>query len=251
MIRRLATLALAACLLGGWPGQALSGEANVAVAANFAVPARELAHRFGQETGHRILLATGSTGKHFAQIFNGAPFAAFLAADETRPTRLEEEGLAVAGSRFTYAVGRLVLWSARRDLVDAEGEVLGGAGFNHLAMASETLAPYGAAARQTLQELGLWEELQGRIVRGENIGQAFQFAHSGNADLGLVALSQVLALAADQQGSWWLVPSRLHDPIRQQAVLLRDDPVARSFLEFLKSRAAQDIITGYGYGLPE
>jgi molybdate transport system substrate-binding protein len=227
------------------------GETTVAVAANFIGPAEELAAEFGRRTGHRVILSSGSTGKHFAQITHGAPFTAFLAADEARPLRLEQEGRAVAGSRFTYAVGRVVLWSADPALVDTLGAVLNRGDFQHLALANEKLAPYGEAAVQIMRALGQWERLQPRLVRGETISQAFQFVQSGNARLGFVALSQVRALPADRPGSAWMVPARLHRPIRQQAVLLTDDPVARAFLEFLKSPAARDIITAYGYDLPE
>ena len=236
-------------LLGAGPLQA--AETTVAVAANFTGPARELADRFEQETGHRVLLAVSSTGKHHAQITQGAPYAAFLAADAERPRLLEQAGAIVPGSRFVYGIGRLVLWSPRPGMVDSSGTVLRTGQFAHLAVANEKHAPYGVAAVQVLHALDLWEQLQTRLVRGENIAQAFQFVQSGNAELGLVALSQYRSLAAGVTGSVWLVPQELHEPIRQEAVLLKDDPVARAFLEFLKSPAARDIITGYGYDLPE
>ena len=177
--------------------------------------------------------------------------AAFLAADEERPALLEEKGAALPGTRFTYAVGRLMLWSPRNDLVDPEAEVLKKDGFRHLAVANPRLAPYGLAAQNVLESLGLWQILQPRLVRGENIGQTFQFVFSGNAELGFVALSQYLGLDPARRGSVWLVPESMHAPIRQQAVLLVDDPIARAFLEFLQSPAAREVIRDHGYGLPD
>lgn len=250
-LRGIMPVVVAGCLLAGLAGATARAETTVAVASNFTGPAGDLARAFADSTGHQVVLVFGSTGRHFAQIANGAPFAAFLAADEERPRLLEEQGLALAGTRFTYAVGRLVLWSARPEVVDAQGAVLAKGSFTHLALANEKLAPYGLAARQVLEGAGLWADLQPRLVRGENISQTFQFVQSGNAELGFVAYSQYRVLPAAATGSVWLVPAALHQPIRQQAVLLRDDPVARAFLDFLKSPAARGIITGYGYDLPE
>lgn len=238
-------------ILGASVGPDNGQETLVGVAANFAVPARELADEFFQATGSRVILVSGSTGKIYAQISNGAPLAAFLAADEEKPALLEEKGAALPGTRFTYAVGRLVLWSSRNDLVDPEAEVLKEEGFRHLAVANPRLAPYGLAAQRVLESRGLWQVLQPRLVRGENIGQTFQFVFSGNAELGFVALSQYLGLDPARRGSVWLVPESLHAPILQQAVLLKDDPVARAFLEFLKSPAAREIIRDHGYGFPD
>lgn len=240
-------LGLAVGLAGG-PAPA---ETTVAVASNFTGPVGDLVAAFADSTGSTVVPVFGSTGKHFAQITNGAPFAAFLAADEERPRLLEEQGLALPGTRFTYAQGRLVLWSARPGFVDSAGAVLAAGGFVHLALANEKLAPYGQAARQVLEGMGLWGSLQPRLVRGETINQAFQFVQSGNAELGFVAYSQYGSLPEAAAGSAWVVPATRHQPIRQQAVLLRDDPVARAFLEFLKSPAARGIIAGYGYDLPE
>lgn len=225
-------------------GPAAAGEVTVAVASNFAEPAAAIAARFEAASGHRVVLAPGSTGKHFNQIAHGAPFAVFLAADAARPERLETEGLAVAGSRFTYAVGRLVLWSPQPGLVDSVGAVLAGGGFAHLALANEDLAPYGRAARQALEALGLWDALAARLVRGENIAQAYAFVAAGAAEIGFVARSQALG------GSAWLVPAHLHEPIVQQAVLLRDEPAARAFWAFLRSDEARAIITSSGYDAP-
>ncbi|MDF1566026.1 MAG: molybdate ABC transporter substrate-binding protein [Deltaproteobacteria bacterium] len=221
---------------------------RIAVASNFAGPARELAARFEAKQGVRVLLAFGSTGKHAAQIEHGAPFALFLAADAERPRRLEASGRAVAGTRATYALGRLVLWSPEPGRVDATGEVLARGEFERLAIANPRLAPYGRAAREALEALGLWERLAPRTVRGENIAQAHQFVESGNAELGLVAASQVLRPGREAPGSSWEVPARLHGPIEQQAVLLEDTPAARAFLAFLLGEEAGEIIQRWGYG---
>jgi len=225
-------------------------EIHVAVAANFAAPGQAIVSRFAEITGNRVVPVLGSTGKHFAQIKNGAPFAAFLAADVRRPALLEEEGIAVAGSRFTYAVGRIVLWSPRAGYVDAQGRVLTDGDFHHLAIANPRLAPYGRAAREVLQARGLWEALATRIVRGEDIGQTFHFVESDNAELGFVAYSQVKQPGHARRGSWWEVPQTLYRPIEQQAVLLEEIPAARAFLSFLRGREARAIIADYGYGLP-
>ncbi|MHC4108813.1 MAG: molybdate ABC transporter substrate-binding protein, partial [Planctomycetota bacterium] len=202
------------------------------------------------ETGHRVVLTFGSTGKHYAQIVNGAPFDAFLAADVRHPQMLEQEGVAVAGSRFTYAVGRILLWSPMPDYVDPEGMVLETGDFRHLALANPKLAPYGRAARQVLEARGLWPGLEKRTVRGENIAQAYQFVGSGNAELGFVARSQVVRPGAPPVGSWWEIPPDLHSPIEQQAVLLTDDATARAFVDFIRSAAGIDIIRTHGYDSP-
>ncbi len=227
---------------------ARAGEVHVAVATNFAKAARALGAAFTAETGHRAVLSDGSTGKLYAQIVSGAPFQVFLAADVERPRRLEAEGRAVAGTRFAYAFGRLVLWSPDPARITGE-TALTSDDFRYLAIANPELAPYGAAARELLQQLDLWDRLQRRIVRGEDIGQAFQFVATGNAELGLVALSQV----SGRGGSQWIVPPDRYAPIEQQAVLLepgRDDPAAHAFLEFLRGDAARAQIERAGYGVP-
>ncbi|MCW8903003.1 molybdate ABC transporter substrate-binding protein [Sedimenticola sp.] len=229
---------------------AMADEINIAVASNFADPIKELTGRFEERTGHRINLVLGSTGKHYAQIKNGAPFAAFFAADARRPELLEKEGVALPGSRFTYAVGRIVLWSPRKGYVDSQGELLEHKPFHHLAIANPRLAPYGKAAQQFLQARGLWEGLQGRMVRGENIGQTFQFVRSGSAELGIVAYSQVKRPGHPLEGSLWEIPPTEYAPIEQQAVLLKENPVAREFMAFIKSPEAIDIILGFGYAIP-
>lgn len=237
-------------LLLSLPVQA--GEVHVAVAANFVGPLGRIAKTFERETGDRVLFSAGSTGKLYAQIRNGAPFDVMLAADARRPELLEQEGLAVPGSRFTYAVGKLVLWSPKPGFVDPAGEVLKSGRFERLAIANPKTAPYGAAARQTLERLGLWQSLAPRLVQGEDIGQTFQFVASGNAELGFVALSQVKG-APRYHGAYWEVPQTLYQPVEQQAVLLakgRDNPAARAFLAFLKGKTGRAMIERSGYGVP-
>lgn len=243
-------LALCAwCLLAG---AAAAAEVQVAVAANFSEPALQIAAEFERRTGHRALLAFGATGKFHAQITHGAPFGVLLAADETTPARLEQEGLGVPGSRFTYAVGRLVLWSARPERVDARGDILQHGHFERLAIANPRTAPYGRAAIEVLTRLKLLETVQSRIVQGENIAQTHQFVSTGNAELGFVAWSQVFRDGRLTGGSAWPVPETLHAPIRQDALILargRDNPAATAFAEFLRTPAAQAVIQAYGYAL--
>lgn len=233
-------------------GSAVADEVQVAVASNFAGPFQQIATGFMAATGHQLVVSTGSTGKFHTQIRNGAPFAVLIAADDETPARLISEGLAVAGSSFTYALGRLVLWSAQPGYVDARGEVLSKGAFQHLAMANPKLAPYGAAAMQVLVKLGLLDKLAPRIVQGENIAQAHQFIATGNAELGFVALSQVSVSGKPQTGSSWLVPTELHSPIRQNAVLLSvgaRQAAAQALLAYLRSDAAKAVIQSWGYGL--
>lgn len=244
-------VAVGACLaLGaswGW-----SGEVHVAVAANFAAPFQKIAAGFEAATGHRAVASIGSTGKFYTQIKAGAPFEVLLAADDDTPRRLVNEGLAVKGRQFTYATGRLVLWSAQPGVVDAQGEVLRTGGFRHLAIADPKLAPYGAAAVETLKALGLLDSLTPRIVQGESIGQAYQFTATGNAELGFVALSQVAPPDTPAAGSMWVVPARLYAPILQDAVLLNkgaDQAAAQALLAYLRGDAAKAVIRSYGYGL--
>lgn len=237
------------CLcIGALP--ALADEAQLAVAANFMAPMQKIAANFEASSGHKLQLASGATGKFYAQIKNGAPFDLLLAADDETPARLEQESVAVAGSRFTYATGKLALWSASPDWVDAKGEVLRQGKFAHLALANPKLAPYGRAAQETLQALGLYEALQSKLVMGENIAQAQQFVATGNAELGFVALSQVWRDGKFTSGSAWLVPEKLHAPIRQDAVLLqhgRNNAAAVALLKYLQSDAARAVIASYGY----
>lgn len=236
-----------------------AAEVRVAVAANFSAPADEIGRAFEKATGNHVVISSGSTGKLAAQIQNGAPFDVLLAADAERPALLEKDGAAVARSRFTYARGRLVLWSADAALVDGGGKVLASDRFRHLAIANPKLAPYGAAAEEVLAGLGLRKQIDPRLVQGEDISQTYQFVASGAAELGFVALSQVRAAAGEAggdgpiKGSMWLVPEASYHPIDQQAVLLsraKANPAARAFLAFLKGGQARAIINRYGYGLP-
>ncbi|MCQ8183552.1 molybdate ABC transporter substrate-binding protein [Methylomonas sp. SURF-1] len=227
--------------------------ALVAVAANFTKPMAEIAEAFEKSTGHTAKLSYGSSGKFVAQFENGAPFEVFLSADDTSPAKLEESGLGVTGSRFTYAIGKLVLWSASPNLVDSQGQALNSGNFKHIALADPKLAPYGMAAVDTLKNLGLLEKLTPLFVQGENIAQTLQFVNSGNAELGFVALSQVIENGKIGSGSGWIVPATLYRPILQDAVLLKtgaENPAAKALLEFLKTPPALAIIEKYGYALP-
>ncbi len=240
-------LALAALVLSGACGQAVD-TATVAVASNFRGVAAELARDFESGSPHRLRLVGGSTGKLYAQIVNGAPFDVFLAADEWRPRRLEDEGLAVAGSGFTYATGRLCLWSADPARLDGDAaDLLRRGDFRRLAIANPDLAPYGRAAREALEALDLWDAVADRLVMGENIGQAHALVATGNADIGLVALPQV---GAAGDGCRVPLPESLHEPIRQRAVLLEHgagNRAARAFLAYLGSPAARALIAAAGY----
>ncbi len=246
MMRKLASCGLVVLALFH-PDQSGATEIRVATASNFRNAMSELVMEFEHETGQRVVAVYGSTGKHYAQIVNGAPFDAFFAADTGRPEQLEKDGYALPGSRFTYAIGKLVLWSPRPGYVDAKGDVLKQAEFRHLAMASPRLAPYGAAARQVLESLGLWLDLGPQLVIGENIGQALLFVQSGNAELGFVAWSQLVSETSLVQGSLWQVPEHLYRPIEQQAVLLNDHQVSRTFMSFIRGAAAARIIQAHGY----
>ena len=227
-----------------------AAEANVAVAANFTAPMQRIATAFEQDSGHKLVLSFGSTGRFYAQIRNGAPFNVLLSADHATPARLEKEGLAVPGSRFTYAVGRLVLWSKQPGLVDAGGAVLRKVTFDKIAVADPKLAPYGAAAIQTLTKLGLQSSLSARIVQGENITQAYQYVATGNVALGFVSLAQVMVNGKITQGSAWIVPATMHAELRQDTVLLanaRGNPAAAALMAYLQSEKARAIIRSYGY----
>lgn len=244
--RFMSALLLSVCLL---PAGVVAAEVRVAVAANFASTLRVLAQNFFSETGHRLQISPGSTGKHYAQIRNGAGFDIFLAADSARPERLEAEGLGVAGSRFTYAVGRLALWVPHEPGLGPADEYLRSAGFRRLAIANPRLAPYGLAAQQVLEAWQLWEPLQARLVKGENAAQAYQFVATGNAPAGLLALSQLHA-GNEPAGTFRLIPDGLHQPIRQQALLLRPGEAAEAFLQYLRGGAASKLIQAAGYLAP-
>jgi molybdate transport system substrate-binding protein len=243
-------LCIAAFISLSLPSQA--AEVSVAVAANFAPPMQRIAAAFEQETGHKSILSFASTGSLYAQIRHGAPFEILMSADSQTPEKLESEGMGLAGTRFTYAIGTLVLWSKQPGLVDEKGEVLRRGKFERLAIANPKLAPYGVAAMQTLAQLGALPSVQPKLVLGENISQAYQFVASENAALGLVALSQVMLEGKIAQGSAWIVPATLHAPIAQDAILLvkgRDNPVATALLQYLRSEKAKAIMRSYGYTL--
>ncbi|OMH25960.1 molybdate ABC transporter substrate-binding protein [Motiliproteus sp. MSK22-1] len=223
---------------------------RVAVASNFSETMRVITQRYEQQSGHKVKLIFGSTGKHFAQIHNGAPFDLFFAADARRPRLLESSGKSVPGSRYTYALGRLALWSPDKLLVQTGGKILEQGNYSHIAIANPKLAPYGKAAQEILQSRNLWNKLQRRLVRGENIGQAFQFIQSGNVELGFVSFSQITHPEKKTSGSFWLIPESLHSPIEQQAVLITDSERARDFYNFVRSDQSLDIIRSYGYGIP-
>jgi molybdate transport system substrate-binding protein len=229
-----------------------AADVQVAVAANFTAPMQQIAAGFEKETGHKAVLSFGATGKFYAQIVNGAPFDVFLAADETTPARLEKEGYAVAGSRFTFAIGELALWSARTGFVDAKGEILQHGNFKKLAIANPKTAPYGAAAIETLKKLNLLESVRPKFVQGENISQTLQFVSTGNAEIGFVARSQVMKDGKLNSGSAWIVSAEFHPPIYQDAALLakgRDNPAATALLAYLKGDKARAVIRSFGYDL--
>jgi molybdate transport system substrate-binding protein len=249
MIRLAATLSAAALLFSIG---AHADEISVAVAANFTAPMQQIAAEFEKDTGHKALLTFGATGKFYAQITNGAPFEVFLSADDETPATLEKEQMTVPRTRFTYATGKLVLWSAKEAYVDGKGDVLKSGDFKHLALANPKTAPYGAAAIETMKRLGVLESLRAKFVQGENISQAHQFVSTGNAELGFVALSQVYKDGKVTSGSAWIVPETLHSPIRQDAVVLlkgRGKAAALALVDYLKSDKARAIAKSYGYEL--
>jgi len=235
--------------------QALADELKVAVASNFYPTMKVIAKEYelkttGSTEQHKVILIPGSSGKHYAQIKNGAPFDIFFSADTERARLLEQQGKVIAGTRFTYALGKLILWSSVDDYVDPKGEVLNKKDFRYLAIANPKLAPYGKSAEEALRSLGLWTNLKERLVRGENIAQTFQFISSGNAKLGFVAYSQIMNPDISIDGSFWEVPQSFYKPIEQQAALLLDSDIGREFLSFVKSDESLSIIYESGYGLP-
>ena len=230
-----------------------AGEVQVAVAANFAVPLARIADGFGTATGHTLKVSAGATGKFYSQIVAGAPFEVLVAADDETPKKLIAEGHAVAGSNFSYAIGKLVLWSAQPGFVDDQGAVLAAGKFQHLAIANPKIAPYGAAGLEVLKARGLTDAVTPKLVTAESIAQAYQFVSTGNAELGFLALSQVAIPGKPVSGSYWLVPPTLYGEIRQDAVLLKTgekNPAATALLAYLKTAAARDLIKSFGYGLP-
>lgn len=248
------TFKLLLALLASWllSVAAQAAEVKVAVAANFALTMKDIAAEFEKDTGHKVSLTQGATGKFYAQITNGAPFEVFLSADDETPSRLIKEGKAVSGTQFTYAVGRLVLWSPDPSLVDQGGGVLKTDRFKFLSIANARVAPYGRAAVQTMQKLGVLTAIEPRVVQGESITQTHQFVSSGNAQLGFVALSQVWENGRLKSGSAWIVPEDMHEQLKQDAVLLnpgKDSKAAVALVDYLKSDKARKIIDRYGYKL--
>jgi molybdate transport system substrate-binding protein len=249
---RFAPTCLATLLAVFTVAAAQADEVQVAVAANFTAPIQAIAADFEKDTGHKLVAAYGATGQFYTQIKNGAPFEVFLSADDTTPEKLEKEGDTVKGSRFTYAIGTLALWSAKEGYVDAKGEVLKKNQYQHLSIANPKAAPYGLAATQVLEKLKLTEATKAKIVEGQNITQAYQFVSTGNAELGFVALSQIFKDGKVTSGSAWIVPASMHDPIKQDAVILnkgKDNAAAKALVEYLKGPKAAAVIKSYGYQL--
>ncbi len=246
---RFAPTCLASLLAAFAFGSAQADEVQVAVAANFTAPIQAIAADFEKDTGHKLVASFGATGQFYTQIKNGAPFEVFLSADDSTPKKLEAEGDSVKGSRFTYAVGTLALWSAKEGYVDAKGDVLKKNAYQHLSIANPKAAPYGLAATSTGKE-GLTDKVKDKIVEGQNISQAYQFISTGNAELGFVALSQIYKDGKISSGSAWIVPASLHDPIKQDAVILnkgKDNPAAKALVDYLKGPKAAAVIKSYGY----
>lgn len=249
---RVAPLCLAGLIAAFAIGTASADEVQVAVAANFTAPIQAIAADFEKDTGHKLVTSFGATGQFYTQIKNSAPFEVFLAADDSTPQKLEDEGETVKGSRFTYATGTLALWSAKDDYVDAKGKVLSDNPYQHLSIANPKTAPYGLAAMQVLAKLGLTDQVKAKLVEGQSISQAYQFVSTGNAELGFVALSQIYKDGKVTGGSAWIVPADMHDPIKQDAVILnkgRDNPAAMALVDYLKGPKAAAVIKSYGYQL--
>lgn len=249
---RFAPTCLASLIAFFTVGAVQADEVQVAVAANFTAPIQAIAADFEKDTGHKLIAAYGATGQFYTQIKNGAPFEVFLSADDTTPEKLENEGETVKGSRFTYAIGTLALWSAKEGYVDAKGEVLTKNQYQHLSIANPKAAPYGLAATQVLEKLKLTDATKAKIVEGQNITQAYQFVSTGNAELGFVALSQIYKGGKVSSGSAWIVPADMHDPIKQDAVILnkgKDNAAAKALVEYLKGPKAAAVIKSYGYQL--
>ena len=247
-MKRIALAAALAGFLSSFAAPAGADVTHVAVAANFTEPAKEIAALFKQKTGHEAVLSFGASGAFFTQITHGAPFEVFLSADSERPKAAVDGGFAVAGSLFTYAIGKLVLWSRVIDVTDGEAALKAGK-FQKLSIANPVSAPYGTAAVETMKALGVYDALKPKIVEGNSIAQAFQFVDTRNAELGFVALSQ---LHGQTEGTRWEVPLKLHAPIRQDAVLLKtgaDSEASKAFLAFLKGPEARAIVEQFGYSL--
>lgn len=239
---------IAASLLAS--GSLSAAEVQIAVAGNFTAPMKAIIASFEQDSGHTVKASYGSTGKLYAQIKNGAPFEALLAADQERPQLLEEQGLGVPGSRYTYSIGALVLWSTDANKVEDGAALLKSGDFNKLSIANPKLAPYGDASIETLDSLGLKADVEPKLVMGENIAQAYQFVDTGNADIGFVALSQVMEGGKLIKGSGWIVPGEMHAPISQDALIQnrgKDNPAVTELFVYLKGEKAEAIIHDFGY----
>jgi molybdate transport system substrate-binding protein len=227
-----------------------AAEISVAVAANFSSVLKDIAVEFQKDTGHQLAITPGATGKFYAQISNGAPFDVFLSADDETPRKLAQEGKAIAASQFTYAIGRLALWSPSPDLVDKSADILKTDKFKYIAIANAKVAPYGQAAVQTMQKLGVLTKIEPRIVQGESIAQTYQFVSTGNAQLGFVALSQILENGKIKAGSAWIVPEEMHEQLKQDAVVLQSCKhmsACQALMEYLKSEKAKKMMASYGY----
>ncbi|WP_219988774.1 molybdate ABC transporter substrate-binding protein [Leucothrix pacifica] len=251
--RKLLRSIVLSILLGISSTPAFADDLLVAVASNFIKPMQAISQQFTESTGHKVTLSFGSSGKLMAQIRHGAPFDLFLSADQDKVTRLLEKELAVSGSEFIYAQGRLVLWSGKQELVDTSGDVLKSDKFRYIALADAKLAPYGKAAEQVISALGIEQHLKPRVVKGENISQTYQFVRTGNADLGFVALSQVQHHPESLKGSQWLIPRDYHEPIDQYAVILKrakHKDAATEFSQFLQRKSTHALIRSFGYDLP-
>ena len=250
MQKMFASFIVSIGLIIGLISCAQAAEVSVAVAANFTAPMQKIALQFEKDTGHKLLLSFGSTGKFYSQIKNGAPFQVLLSADTATPAKLEQEGLGVRGTHFTYAIGKLVLWSKRADLIDDKGAVLKTNTFDRIALADPKLAPYGSAAFETLTKLGLAAQLTPKFVQGENISQTYQFVATENVPLGFVALSQVLTDGTINKGSAWIVPPGMHAPIRQDAIVLtpgKDNRAVAAFVRYLQEDKVRELIRSFGY----
>ncbi|MCG8312136.1 MAG: molybdate ABC transporter substrate-binding protein [Pseudomonadales bacterium] len=250
MMQGMGRVLMLLCIVSGTLSHAHAEDIKIAVASNFTFAMKALVNQFETETEHRVIVSYGSSGKIFAQIQHGAPFQAFFSADQAKPVALEKSGYAVSGSRFTYATGALALWSRSENLVDQHLTVLHNGNFNKLALANPKLAPYGLAAMEVLQHLGLVDSTRSKWVKGENISQTYQFVATGNAEVGFIALSQLRAKNNNLKGSYYIVPSELYSAIHQDAVLLqngKDSKAVADFLSFIKSNQANKIIQSYGY----
>lgn len=251
LLKKLSQVLSGLALLGAFTNSH-AATTLVAVASNFTKPMQEIAAAFEKASGHSANLSFGASGKFVAQLENGGPFEVFLSADEKNPKKLQQDGFAVPGTQFTYAIGKLVLWSATPNYIDTQGSILQKGGFKHLAIADPKLAPYGAAAIEVMQHLGMYAKLQPLIVQGENTAQTQQFISTGNAELGFIPLSQVFENGKISQGSAWIIPKEHYQAIKQDAILLKtgaENPAATALLAFLKSPEALAIIKKYGYDL--